>query len=50
MIIRALSTRASNYMSVSASKHIDISSFKCVHKWLKNKSKEVVTLNFNVSI
>ena len=34
----------------SAFMPIDISSFKCVHMWLKNKSYDGVTLNLNVSI
>ena len=31
------------------SKHIDISSIKCIHLWLKNKSYEGVTLNLYVA-
>ena len=45
-----LSARESNYISVLAYKHIDISSFKYVHMWLKNKSCEGVTLNLSARI
>jgi len=36
-------------MNVLVSKHIDISSIKCVHMWLKNKSYEGMTLNLYVA-
>ena len=45
-----MSAWASNYMSVLASKYLDISTFKCVHMWSKNKSNEGVTFNLNVNI
>jgi len=44
-----VSAQAFNYMSISVSKFIDISSIKCVHIWLKNKPYEGVTLNLYVA-
>ena len=44
-----MGAQESNYMNVSVSKRIDISSIKCVHKWLKNKSYEGVILNLYVA-